>query len=539
MSSSKQARMFAYDNERRSRLGNTKSQFGKVGRNIDFESDKPRLAQERFVERPKAKQEEVDSTDKGLRAEMHQIEERSENEETDKSDFKKTAAPATVRDAPTATNNDLVTKHKAGGAFVSAWTITDHVVIPPVIQPKKSWFYPNYAAGSLIVNAMDRCIDGNQELDWICPSYFSLAVKLYYSIIFYIQILKAKEAAGKLERSEGTWFRSFKRVFPLESLPIAGPMVPYFSNIISVKPNDDKYDFIYPTYLVNQGLTVNKGKPSVSPEYYILPNVTFLAEHLAKFTSLTKAELENQTNNLDDYFDDTGAFVPHRTRVDFEFAGIEYHAQPSADMSASFSGIAMDKAPPETKKRCIEVHQYWKRSKITGMSRVPKSYDHPTIGDALRMSDDFEWFEECIHMATIQCKFMSESTNMSQIPATGGSEVLVSAEMTASHMDDKGNSKSPISWYPEFWKDVKAKFTTTRADTTPDQFANAIYALSTGTIVVDKAANPVGGYQAGHRAGPYWANREFEYQSDYKIEVARRIQTMITSLFYDAKGEAS
>lgn len=532
---SKQAKMRAYDEGRRSRLGSTKSQFGKVGRNIDFESDKPRLAQERFVEQPKAKQSEIDSTDKSLRREIEVIEERNPNEEVDSKDFKKTDGPPTVRNAPATTNDELITRHKAGGAFIKAWTVVDHVVIPPVIQPKKSWFYPNYLVGSMIVDAMDRCIDGNKELDWIAPNYFSLAVRLYYAVMFYVQILKAKEAATKLTRTESTWFRSLKRVFPLESLPIAGPMIPYFSNIVSVKPNDDKYDFIYPDYQINQGLKVEEGRPDVGPLYFIAPNTTILAEFLRQFTQLTANQLIGQTNNRDDYFDNTGALVPHRLGVDFQFAGIEYQAQLTVGTSSTLSNVAMDKALPETKNRCIEIHPYWRRSKASNIPTVVTTYDHKTIGEALRMDQDFEWFEECIHMATIQCKFMHESTNMSQIPATGGSEVLVSAKMT-------GKNKSYVAateWYPTNWEQMKAEFYTTRADTEPDQFANASYALSTGTISWESNGHPIGGRQIGHRSGPYWDNRQFEYKSDYATEVARRLQTMITSLFFDAKGEAS
>jgi len=532
---SKQAKMKAYDEGRRSKFGSTKSQFGKVGRNIDFESDKPRLAQETFVERPKAKQIEVESTNSNLRDEISKITDNAEKEDTDSKDFQKVEAPATIREAPRATSNEILAKRTAGGAFIKAWTIVDHIVVSPVIQPKKSWFYPNYIVGNIIVDAMDRCIDGNQELTWICPNYFSLPVRLYYSVMFYVQILKAKEAAGKLSKTESTWFRSFKRIYPLESLPIAGPMVPYFSNITSVKPNDDKYDFIYPDYIVNQGLSVEKGRPTVNPIYLIQPNVTILAEFIALFTDLSYAELRNITNGSSDYFDNTGSFVPHNTANDFTFAGINYQTQLNADMSMSMANVAMDNALPESKTKCTEIHHYWRRSRISGMTTVGDTYNHQTIGQALRMEEDFEWFEDCIHMATIQCKFMSDSTNMSQIPATGGSEVLISAAIRGSR--DKYNG--PIDWYPENWHDIKAQFHTTRADTEPDQFANAQFALTTGTINWLVNNQPIGGRQAGHRAGPYWENREFEYKSDYEIETARRMQTMITSLFYDAKGVAS
>lgn len=524
-----------YDDKRRSRFGGTKSQFGKVGRNIDFESDKPRLAQESFVQRPKAKQNEVDSTDRSLRDEISKMEDNANKEDTDSKDFVKVEAPSTVKDAPRMTNNELIAKHTAGGAFVKAWTIVDHIVVSPVIQPKKSWFYPNYIVGSIIVDAMDRSIDGNQELTWICPNYFSLLIRLHYAVMFYIQILKAKEAAGKLSKTESTWFRSFKRIYPLESLPIAGPMVPFFSNIVSVKPNDDKYDFIYPDYVTNQGLIVEKGKPKVDPIYLIQPNITILAEFLAQYTTLSTAQLRNNINGVYDYFDGTTALVPHTTGVDFTFAGINYSAQLTADMSMTMANVAMDNALPEPRTKCYEIHHYWKRSRVSGMPQVGDTYNHSTIGQALRMDEDFEWFEDCIHMATIQCKFMSDSTNMSQIPATGGSEVLISAAIEGGSKEYEG----PTEWYPENWHDLKAQFYTTRADTEPDQFANAEYALTTGTINWTTNNQPIGGRQAGHRGGPYWNNREFEYQSDFKIEVARRVQTMVTSLFYNAKGEAS
>jgi hypothetical protein len=527
--------MKSYDEVRRARFGSTKSQFGKVGRNVDFESDKPRLAQESFVQRPKAKQNEIDSTDSNLRNEISRIKDEADKSEIDTKDFAKVEGPATVKDAPRQTSNEILAKRSAGGAFLKAWTTVDHVVVSPVIQPKKSWFYPNYIVGNIIVDAMDRCIDGNQELTWMCPNYFSLAVRLYYAVMFYVQILKAKEAAGKLSKSESTWFRSFKRIYPLESLPIAGPMVPYYSNIVSVKPNDDKYDFIYPDYRVNQGLTVEKGSPKVDPIFMIQPNVTILAEFLAMYAGLTTTQLRDVGTNASQYFDVTGSFVPHTIGSDFSFAGINFQAQLTAFMSASLANVAMDNALAESKNRCNEIHHYWKRSRIPSLPRVGDTYDHSTIGQALRMEEDFEWFEDCIHMATVQCKFMSDSTNMSQIPATGGSEVLISAEISQPNEKFAGAS----TWYPGIWHNLKAKFYTTRADTEPDQFANAEFAMTTGTVNIRTNQQPIGGRQAGHRDGPYWLNREFEYKSDFGVEVARRTQTMILSLFYDSKGEAS
>jgi len=530
---SAQRKAWEYDSKRRAKMGSTRTQFGQIGRNIDGESEKPKLAQETFVQRPKAEQQAEPSTSGTLDSEMKELQDQKDKTEADRDAFKKTEAPTTVRQAPAVTNDELISRHKVGGAFIKVWTTVDHVVIPAVIQPKKSWFYPNYIAGEMIQNAIDRCLDGNEELRWIAPNYFSLAVRIYYSVMFYIQILKAKEAVKAIGRSESTWFRSFKRTFPLESLPIVGPMVPYYANIVAVKPNDDKYDFIYPDYIMNQGMTVDKGKPTVNPIYYIVPNVTILAEFLRQYSRITTTELRYATPQT--YFDENGAMVPHTIGTDFRFAGIDFPAQLTAETSSIFNSVSMDKPIPETQQRCIDIHPYWKRSRATDIPAVGVTYNHTTIGDALRMTESFEWFEECIHMATIQCKFFSDSTNMSQIPSTGGSEMLVSAKITGRHED----YHAAIAWYPENWRDLKAEFQTTRADTEPDQFLNASYALTLGSISWTSNNHPVGGRQVGHRDGPYWTNLQFEYKTDHKIEVGRRLQTMIMSQFYDARGNAS
>lgn len=531
---SNRERMKQYDTERKSRFGGTTSQFGKTGRNIDAESEKPKLVTEKFVERPKIGQDEQPSTSEKVRDEMKELEERKE-EETDKKDFKSEPNPPTVRKAPVATGDELISKYAPGGAFIKMWTTVDHISIPPVIKPRKSSFIPNFLMGSILLRSLEECLDGNEEMKWICPFYFSLPVRVYYAVIFYLQILKAKESAMKISKAESTWFRAFKRTFPLESLPIVGPMVPYLSNIVSVKPNDDKYDYIYPDFRTNGGLTVERGAPNVDYVYYIQPNVLILADFLRQFCNLTRGQLTHRTNAEDDYFDDQGSLVPHRIGATFTFAGIDYPAQLTAMASSTLSNVAMDYFLPENKQRCLDIHSYWQRSKAVDIPGAVDTSRYDNIGEALRMIDDFEWFESCVYMATIQCKFFTLSTNLSQIPSTGGSEVLVSAHITGIHED----YDAAENWYPRHWRRMKASFQTTRADTTPDQFLNAEFALSTGSISWVGNNHPIGGRQIGHRTGPYWDNHEFEYHLDTATEVGRRVTTVIQSQFYDREGKAS
>nr|UDL14355.1 MAG: putative capsid protein [Partitiviridae sp.] len=527
-----------YDAQRKamqSVTGSTKTHFGDVGRNIDAESEKPKLIQQDFVEQPKSVEEHRANESKPIREETKKIE-NDQEKETDRSDFKKEPAKSTVRSAPANTVDSAIINRTVGGAFTKAWTISDHVLIPEVIEPKKSFFFPNFIAATIIIDAVEHCLDGVEELKWISPHYFSLPARIYWCVLFYIQILKAKEAAKKLSKVESTWFRAFKRIYPLEALPVIGPLVPFFSNVISVKPNDDMYDFIYPDYDIGLGLDIKKGHPAVLDSFYIQPNIYLMAEFLKRFTVLTRANLSEQIPNDGlRYFDDSGNFVPHRIGEAFTFAGINYPAVLTVGTSNTLSTLGLDKPLPESSARLLQIQNYWKRSKITDMPAGGTDQSFNDIGSSLKMVNDFEWFEDCVEMATVQCKFFSDSINMSQIPSTGGSEALISA-----HIYGKHERKPEVeAWFPRSWRSLRAEFRTTRADTTTEQIFNAGYALSTATISWTSNGHSIGGHQVGHRGGPYWANKQFQFELDTPVEVQRRTATMVRSLFFHAHGDAS
>jgi len=355
---------------RNAKSGATRSRFGDVGRNIDADSEKPKLQEHRFAKQAKPVEEQRAKESESTRAELEKIE-QDEEKEVDKTDFKREEAKPTERQASTMTSNKYVSDHKVGGVFSKAWTISDHVTVPEVIEPKKSSYFPNFIAATVIISAMEHCIDGVEELKWISPFYFSLPARIYWAILFYVQILKAKEAATKLTKAEGTWFRAFKRVYPLESLPVAGPLVPFYANITSVKPNDDKYDFIYPDYVKNFGISVEKGVPTVSDTFFLQPNILLLSEFLQQFTRMSAADLDAvwQTGETQ-FFDDSGSFIPNRIGTAFQFAGIDYPAVLTVPTATTLSGVDLDKPLPETKDRLKQILGYWKRAKVADIPQA-------------------------------------------------------------------------------------------------------------------------------------------------------------------------
>jgi len=190
----------------------------------------------------------------------------------------------------------------------------------------------------------------------------------------------------------------------------------------------------------------------------------------------------------------------------------------------------MDKPLPETEFRLKQILPFWKRSRASEIPTPGNDNRYDDIGQALRMATDFDWFEDCVDMANIQCKFFNDSINMSQIPSTGGSEVLISAHVTGKYT----SYTAPKTWFPANWRSLKAQFRTTRSDVTYEQIFNAGYALTTATISWTSNRNPIGGRQIGHRTGPYWENRLFQFEQTTDVEVLRRLRTMIRSQFFEA-----
>jgi hypothetical protein len=98
-------------------------------------------------------------------------------------------------------------------------------------------------------------LEGGLELvgrsNWITKNegrFNPYAVVVGYCYIYYIQILRAKEAALDLQGQEASALSRFKKFVPLETIPIPDYLVPFFETIVSTQLEDVKYEWIVPTF---------------------------------------------------------------------------------------------------------------------------------------------------------------------------------------------------------------------------------------------------------------------------------------------------
>jgi len=500
-----------------------------------------------FQNNQRGQQDDESSKTAGLRKEEEQLQEEGKEGDADKKDFKDGKPPKIGPVAPK-TTADVPTPPTLKSAFAKCWTIVDELNMPLYKEPTKSSYLPNSIAIFEILHHMEVILNDNEELKWKCPFYFSLPVRIYYAVMFYVQILRAKQESGKLTTSEGSWLRAFFRRYKETSLPIAGPLVPPYSNIVSCLPDNAQYNYVYPNitseagYYTSNTDTINT--IHVNSSHALIPSVQLLMCLFDKFKLATHATNATQT--------DAKEFVPFKVSAGGEIAAcvfpIHVADAPNVSTASLLNNPAVMHSLPESQPQLKALKPYWLRSQLkeavlptrtmaAGPAPVPPVVQHFTGIQGLTMMDtDFDWFEPCIEMASIQAKFFTDSTNFSNIPTIGGMSSLIIADLKV-----LGTPALPTvvnEWYPETYNKVTATFTSHANDIELESVFQAGYCLTNATLEwVEAAGHKIGSHASGSRTGPYDdGTQKVTYKNESETRVMTGIHSMLQTQFYDCTG---
>jgi len=429
----------------------------------------------------KADRSEIDNVareTKPLRDEEKKVEEDAEKDIIDKKTFKP-GSESGHNPAPHKTTAQPAAQSELKSAFSKCWTIVNTINIPAVFHDEKSKFIPSGITLFEVLFQMEDLLIGNEELRWISPNYFSLPVRVYYAVIYFVQCLRAKEQSGLITKAEGSWLRAFFRRYKDVACPIAGPLVPVLSNIVANLPDDNQYDFISPTipengtHKVDQTAGENPTRTlAVRSTHQLIPSVPIVASFLRAFCNLaavTNTEIQD------------GSFVPFQLSNGGDIAGIRIPAQAAGATDAQVSKLIANptiaRPPPEGKERLKEILPFWRRSRVRRIPEIPinRAYEPSGPMDITMLGDDFDWFQPCVDMANVQTKFFSDSTNLSSIPVVGGMSSTVVCKL--SFRNDELPNASTL-WYPDQYDGAKATFTATSSSLGLDSQFEAAYALT-------------------------------------------------------------
>lgn len=93
-----------------------------------------------------------------------------------------------------------------------------------------SWYFPCCIMLFELLFQMDQSINNSESLLHTPTNSFSLHVRIYYSVLFYAQILQAIPI-GLLIHDQKSWLKLFSTKFSGASIPMAGPLASYFCTI--------------------------------------------------------------------------------------------------------------------------------------------------------------------------------------------------------------------------------------------------------------------------------------------------------------------
>nr|UUW20933.1 MAG: coat protein [Xiaogan partiti-like virus 1] len=443
---------------------------------------------------------------------------------------------------PTTTSTHRKPEATLGPAFSKMWTTVQHYQIAPKTYDEKSMYIPSSLAMFQILHEMENVLHGNEEIRWIAPNYFSLPVRVYYSVLFYVQVYRAKQQAGIISKSESSWLRAFERRFKDTSCEIAGPLVPFFTNITSVLPDDGQFDFVYPSvkpggvYSSTYDKTSKKYAVIVDSTNYINPSVLLIADVFKRFCLKHSIEEED--------LDERGNYIPFQFSTGGTLGGVVFPPNVSAadydhDLVHLLFNPALMHPLPEGLDRLREVHPFYRRSKGRNIPiPAPENGVNCTSpSDFTLLGENLDWFQQCVDMALAQSRFFTDSRNLSSIPANGSQSTLVQCHLS---FDKYKELPTKISeWYPQHCDSAKSLFRSTTAKLDIAQQFQAMSCLTVTSIDWKSSAGHIGSLKSGERTGPYWENSKYNFELAHSVAVLKNLSTTIASQFYDAYAHKS
>lgn len=320
----------------------------------------------------------------------------------------------------------------------------------------ESSYTPNSYKLFEILSQTNDMVYQNDNLHFILPRYLTMPVQIYYGILTYLQIVRVRVQAKIATKNESRWYRALTRHYKEETLPIAGPLIPFFEGIVPYKPDDKQYPIIYPTLpkeaIYSTTITSGTTEVKVNPAYHLLPAIPIMLDIFKQFCQ--KATIESSD------FDTEGNYVPFQLTNGGSLGGINFEKQSGEEMLSeakaqilSNPGLAF--RAPEDQARLSELNHYWQKSRAKEIP-TPSSteaFSPETIEHLMMMSEDITWFEIMIEAALEHSTFFNETTNLSEIKTVGTNQVKVQINFETN--DYKERPTAIKHWYTDHGKEWK------------------------------------------------------------------------------------
>jgi hypothetical protein len=337
----------------------------------------------------------------------------------------------------------------------------------------------------------------NFYLNRAIPGFHPLYMRYYFSVLFFIQTLRAMNNCGLGTAEQRSFRRDFLEVYPPEALSIPGPLLNFFKTLCSSQPAETFYGKVCP--LLPEA--ANPGSPTGFKDS-LLPDARYanLLPHVPLILAMMSSMLGSATGASDKGYGYAPISKDDTTSTNSTFGGRTFDCTEKGEWTDNDAwaliapGIEWPVELDGTQNAAAQA-----RFRRLGFTLPNANADTGTISTFLNLTN-LQRFAPFVKMASLYCRFFVGSGTLADCSPDG----LQSNQIwsTSIDPDDDAIPTKPTGFYD---LDPKHYFSVVHETSRPE-----LPAL-TETLAYASHSNFVMGthpyWHQNHRAGPFWNHR--------------------------------
>jgi hypothetical protein len=472
--------------------------------------------------------------------------EESEQVEQDEIDTKLVKPDPPVREmrkkeTPKAEEGQELSEHKtttradidAENIYHLAWREEESYRLIPERNPRVNEYTPNALALFKLLEAAEDRINYSKHIQVHEPNYIPYAVKVYYAIMFYMQILEARKTAGEASGFEMSLLKRFHAKYSRDSLPCAEIVYPYFNTVASTELADVKYDWITPRVAPSMFHADMHSTVTTHGSIYLQPQVPQMLAILNSF--IRQTNVQGRMANGEEYHPVNLTPANHNITA-FGFA-FHDNAAGEEDNKCIFAANGVSTPMRFGNGNYAQAQSFARRSDFARQTAItvttvgldavgPAAVDTLNINDldnflSMPKTSNLKWFGFLREQAVIHARFFDQVYHFSDVQSACGLETTLLCRLkhntisaTAGvgyYMDSArvGINAHAVTWYTDNFVDVTGGFATNRAGIKRNEELQALCYGTNASLPIRTAANVEPLATLTENEGSIWNNKEW------------------------------
>jgi hypothetical protein len=403
-------------------------------------------------------------------------------------------------------------------------------------HPEVNTYVPSSLGLFSLLEAAEKRVNTTKHVSQHEVDYLPYAVKVYYAIMYYMQILRARRESGVIEGFENSLLKRFEIKYPMNSLPCAEIVFGYFSTIIATQLPEAKYDWIVPRIAT----TGAPARPLVETALSATPvanGAAFLQPLVPHMIAILNTFIHQTTTTLPDHMEEGDTYIP----VDLHVAAhgdahifnvdIRDNTDTHQNMKDVLACAGVSTPFIFGNNNYAQAAKYARRSDF-GRDIKPVVTTQDVAGtdldDAYTYSDldtfllmpkqsDLRFFAYLREQAVIHARFFDKVYHFSDVQTTGGLETTVICQLKLDRSNANGGRQydnvhtdvtRQAQWYHNPFTKLIAGFATNRAGMRRNEELQAFaYGINSNLPI----------HIVHIRTGAFWRNHEWIQSLNFDV----------------------